>query len=412
MSVQATITCVIFVITILLLVFKPIPIIITGAIIPTALALFGIIKADTAFADFTNSTSIFMICFCIIGSAFFKTGLADFLGTKIIGVLGKNEKGLLAGTGIVAGGLSAFLNDTGSTACMMPIVSSMAEKAGVKRSRLLLALSYFASLGGCITLAGTTPHIVANGILKDNGLPEFAFFEYAKIGVPLLIVGILYMMFVGVKLLPDRDIDVNVDGTKDYNLKKMPYCAAIFVFTILAMATEVIPIMLAGVIGSVLVVLTGCITMDEAIKAIPVSSVFLVGGVFPISKALVSTGAAEFFVTQLSPVLAGFSPLALLGGIAALQLLITQFLMNSSATVLVLPIALMLCQAAGINPLAGAMVVSICASGVFASPFGAGNNLIVMEAGGYTIQDFVKCGLPLVVLFGIVTTVLCAVIYL
>lgn len=200
MSVQATITCVIFVITILLLVFKPIPIIITGAIIPTALALFGIIKADTAFADFTNSTSIFMICFCIIGSAFFKTGLADFLGTKIIGVLGKNEKGLLAGTGIVAGGLSAFLNDTGSTACMMPIVSSMAEKAGVKRSRLLLALSYFASLGGCITLAGTTPHIVANGILKDNGLPEFAFFEYAKIGVPLLIVGILYMMFIGVKL--------------------------------------------------------------------------------------------------------------------------------------------------------------------------------------------------------------------
>ena len=78
MSVQATITCVIFVITILLLVFKPIPIIITGAIIPTALALFGIIKADTAFADFTNSTSIFMICFCIIGSAFFKTGLWIF----------------------------------------------------------------------------------------------------------------------------------------------------------------------------------------------------------------------------------------------------------------------------------------------------------------------------------------------
>ena len=95
MSVQATIACVVFVITILLLVFKPIPIIITGALVPTVLALFGIIKADTAFADFTNSTSIFMICFCIIGSAFFKTGLADFLGTKIIGVLGKSEKACL-----------------------------------------------------------------------------------------------------------------------------------------------------------------------------------------------------------------------------------------------------------------------------------------------------------------------------
>lgn len=411
MSTQAIITCVIFVITIFLLVAKPIPIIVTGALIPTVLALFGIIKADTAFSDFTNSTNVFMICFCIIGSAFFKTGLADFLGTKIIGVLGKNEKGLLAGTGIVAGGLSAFLNDTGSTACMMPIVSSMAEKAGVKRSRLLLALSYFASLGGCITLAGTTPHILANGLLKDNGLPEFAFFEYAKIGIPLLIVGILYMMFVGVKLLPNRDIQVDVDEAKNYNLKKMPYCAAIFVATILAMATGVIPIMHAGVLGAILVVLTGCITLDDALKAIPVSSIFLVGGVFPISKALVNTGAAEFFVNKLSPILAGFSPIALLAGIAALQLLITQFLMNSSATVLVLPIALMLCQAANINPLAGAMLVSICASGVFASPFGAGNNLIVMEAGGYDVKDFVKCGFPLVVLFGIVATVLCVVFY-
>ena len=95
MSVQATIACVVFVITILLLVFKPIPIIITGALVPTVLALFGIIKADTAFADFTNSTSIFMICFCIIGSAFLRQGLLIFLAQRLSGFWVKMKKACL-----------------------------------------------------------------------------------------------------------------------------------------------------------------------------------------------------------------------------------------------------------------------------------------------------------------------------
>ena len=90
----------------------------------------------------------------------------------------------------------------------------------------------------------------------------------------------------------------------------------------------------------------------------------------------------------------------------------TQFLMNSSATVLVLPIAIMLCQAAGINPLAGAMSVSVCASGAFVTPFGTAPNLLVWEAGGYSVKDYLKCGFPMLIIFGVVTTALCAVFYL
>ena len=95
-----------------------------------------------------------------------------------------------------------------------------------------------------------------------------------------------------------------------------------------------------------------------------------------------------------------------------LMLLTTQFLMNSSATVLVLPIAIMLCQAAGINPLAGAMSVSVCASGAFVTPFGTAPNLLVWEAGGYSVKDYLKCGFPMLIIFGVVTTALCAVFYL
>lgn len=380
MTTQAIITCVILVITMVLLISQKVPLVILGAAIPAALAATGVINAGSAYTEFGNTTIVFFMGLVVVGEAFFKTGLADFIGGKIIGLLGKTEKGLLLGTGLVAGGLSAFLNDTGSTACLMPIVSSMASKAGVKKSKLLMALAFFASLGGTITLVGTTPHIVANGILKDMGLREFGFFEYTKIGLPLLVCGILYMCFCGTKLLPDKDIEIKGgDRTAEYDTKKMVLVAVIFIGVLVAMATSIVPMHIAGVIGAILVVVTG---------------------------------AAEYLVNAISPVLSNLPPIILLGAITFLMLLTTQFLMNSSATVLVLPIAIMLCQAAGINPLAGAMSVSVCASGAFVTPFGTAPNLLVWEAGGYSVKDYLKCGFPMLIIFGVVTTALCAVFYL
>lgn len=413
MSFQAMLTCIIFVITMILLIWQPLHMVILGALIPAVLAAFGLIDPGSAYMEFGNTTIVFFMGLVVIGEAFFKTGLAGFMGSKIIGVLGRTEKGLILGTGIVTGGLSAFLNDTGSTACLMPIVSSMAEKAHIQKSKLLMALAYFASLGGTITLVGTTPHIVANGILKDMNLRELGFFEYTKIGLPLLIMGMLYMCFIGTRLLPVKDIKIKGEGrVSDNNPKKMVLVGVIFVGVLIAMATNIVPMHVAGVFGAILVVLTGCISIEDAIKAFPTSTIFIVGGIFPLSKALVSTGAADYLVTKISPLLADMPPMILIGGITFLMLLMTQFLMNSSATVLMLPIALMLCEAAGINPLAGAMAVAVTASGVFTTPFGTGPNLLVWEAGGYTMKDYFKCGFPLCILFGLATTILCGVFYL
>ena len=412
MSTQAIITCIVFVVTMILLIWQPIHPILIGALVPSVLASFKIIEAKSAYMEFANTTVVFFLGLCVVGEAFFKTGLADYIGGKIIGLIGGTEKGLIVGTGLVAGGLSAFLNDTGSTACLMPIVSSMSEKAKVNKSKLLMALAYFASLGGTITLIGTTPHIVANGILADMKLREFTFFEYAKIGVPLLIAGIIYMIFIGTKLLPVKEIDLGEVKEPVYNKGKMITIALIFLGVVLCMATKVIPMHVAGVFGAILAVLTGCIDIKDAIKSFSATTIFLVGGIFPLSKALISTGAAEYFVNKLSPVLSGMPPVVVIGGIALLMLLATQFLLNSSATVLILPVSILICQASGINPLAGAMAVSICASGVFTTPFGTGPNLLVWEAGGYTMKDYIKCGFPLLIVFWLGTTALCSVFYL
>lgn len=413
MSTEAIITCLIFIIAMILLVWQPIHPVIIGASIPSVLAALNVIPAKTAYSEFANTTVVFFLGLVVVGEAFFKTGLADYVGGKIIGLIGKTEKGIIIGTGIVGGGLSAFLNDTGSTACLMPIVGSMAEKANVSKSKLLMALAYFASLGGTITLIGTTPHIVANGILAEMKLREFTFFEYTKIGLPLLIAGIIYMIFIGTKLLPDKEIKIEKDERKaTQDKKKMIIVSLIFIGVIVCMATKIIPMHVAGVLGAILVVLTGCISVKEAINSFSVTTIFLVGGIFPLSTSLVKTGAAEYFVNKLSPFLSGVSPLILIGGITFLMLIVTQFLLNSSATVLMLPISILLCQAANINPLAGAMAVSIAASGVFTTPFGTGPNLLVWEAGGYTMKDYMKCGFPLLIIFWIITTILCVFIYL
>ena len=133
------------------------------------------------------------------------------------------------------------------------------------------------------------------------GLREFGFFEYTKIGLPLLVCGILYMCFCGTKLLPDKDIEIKGgDRTAEYDTKKMVLVAVIFIGVLVAMATSIVPMHIAGVIGAILVVVTGCISLDEAIKAFPTSTIFIVGGIFPLSKALVSSGAAEYLSTPSS----------------------------------------------------------------------------------------------------------------
>ena len=163
---------------------------------------------------------------------------------------------------------------------------------------------------------------MANGILKDMGLREFGFFEYTKIGLPLLVCGILYMCFCGTKLLPDKDIEIKGgDRTAEYDTKKMVLVAVIFIGVLVAMATSIVPMHIAGVIGAILVVVTGCISLDEAIKAFPTSTIFIVGGIFPLSKALVSSGAAEYLVNAISPVLSNLPPIILLGAITFLMLL-------------------------------------------------------------------------------------------
>lgn len=412
MSTQAIITLCVFVAVIILLIWKPIHPIVIGASIPTVLALTGVLDPATAFSDFANTTVIFFMSLLVVGGAIFKTGLADFIGEKIIGLIGRSEKGVILGASFVAVLLSSVLNDTGTTGCLIPISGAMGRKAGVHLSKIYMALAFFASLGGTITLIGAGNHIVAQGFLENLGMEGFSFFEFTPLGLPIAIAGFIYMYFFGIRLLPDREVSEEKDvALAEKKPAKMVIVAIVFLFIIYCMASSLLAMHLAAAVGAILVVLTGCISVEDAVKQFSVSTLFLVAGIFPLSTAMSSSGAAEYIISALSSNLTGLHPFFVVAFTFALAVVGTQFMMGTSLTAILAPIAILIGQTCNVDPHALVMCVALGTSAAFCTPFGTGPNLLVWETGGYEFKDYFRVGLPMTVIFYIMGTVLIYLIY-
>lgn len=297
MTWQMIVVLALFVWVFVALIWKVADPIIVGISIPTVLALTGIVNAGKAFADFSNTTCMFFMAIFVLGRAIMKTGLADFIGSTVINLIGKTENRLTISVAAVASGMSAFLNDTGTTGCLMPIVAAMAQKAKVNLSRVYMTLAFFASMGGTITLVGTTPHIVASGLLEKAGYAGYGFFEFTKVGLPITIVGGLYMYFIGSRMLPDIKSDFDkVPQTAERNVRGMIITFAVFALLVISLATKLMPFHLAAILGSIIVIVTKCITVEDALDSFSMPTLFLVAGIFPLSSAMSSTGVAKMFV--------------------------------------------------------------------------------------------------------------------
>ncbi len=169
-----------------------------------AVALTGIVEPEDVFAGFANPAVITVWAVYIVSGGLFKTGVAEILGKSILRLAGNSETRLIAVIMIACGVISAFMNNVGATAMLLPAVVSISKETKVPVSKLLIPLSFSSLLGGSLTLIGTPANILATNILADNGLPTFGFFDFTVIGAIVFLVGILYMVFIGRHLLPER----------------------------------------------------------------------------------------------------------------------------------------------------------------------------------------------------------------
>lgn len=195
---------------------------------------------------------------------------------------------------------------------------------------------------------------------------------------------------------------------------KAPVAAAVMILMILAMVCDFIPVtpVMAVIAAALLMVFTGCFrSVDAAYKTINWESIVLIAAMMPMSIALEKTGVSKIVSETLVESLGAIGPYALLAGIYFTTSLMTMFVSNTATAVLMAPIALAAAQQTGVSPYSFLFAVTLGASMCFASPFSTPPNALVMKAGRYTFMDYVKVGLPLQVIIGIVMTFLLPVLF-
>ena len=577
-----------------------------------ALMMFGILSPAEALSGFSNPVVIVMVGLFVVGGAIFQTGLAKKISGKMMNLAGNSELRLFLLVMLVTAFIGAFVSNTGTVALMLPIVVSLAARARMNVSRLLIPLAFSSSLGGMLTLIGTPPNLVIQETLVEAGYEPLSFFSFAPVGVICIAVGMVVLLplsqwFLGKKSssdghgrrkskslhelvreyhLTDNLVRVKVDAdslacgktvseldihnryaltvyevrrektmqsgllktvnqrlagpqtelqsgdiiyiigekaqtskfVSDYRLAvvetqesepeeggaqldfydigiaeivmmptsrlvnrklkesgfrskyhinivgvrrkgqyimdnlaelrlhggdvllvqgtwenisrlnrdeedwvvlgqpleeaekvtldyKAPLAACIMLLMIALMVFDFIPVapVTAVMFAGVLMVLSGCFrNVEAAYKTINWESIVLIAAMLPMSVALEKTGASALVSRTLAESLGHYGPYALLAGIYFSTSLLTLFISNTATAVLMAPIALSSAAQMGLSPYPFLFAVTLGASMCFATPFSTPPNALVMQAGRYTFMDYVKVGLPLQVIVGIV----------
>lgn len=388
----------------LLFVTELVPLAVTAMGSAIALGLLGVLTPKEVFSGLSNSTVVLFAGMFVVGAAMFRTGLAQTIGVTVVRKSGSGEKRLMVALMTITIIISAFSSNTATVACLMPVVIQICAAARIPVSTQLMALAVAANVGGTITMIGTPPNILMSAALESSGLAPFGFFEFAWIGIPLSIVGIIYMVTIGSRLCPRNMVEVDVDESivgETHDKKKMMICAVILLGVILAMVfskTIHVPMQMAAIIAALACVLTGCLTEKQAYQGIDWVTIFLFAGMLPLASAMDKTGAGKLIADTVVGVIGSNpSPYLIVTAMFILSCGLTQFMSNTAAAALLAPIGISIAQSIGVSPYPVIMAIGIAASCAFTTPVATPPNTLVLNAGRFRFMDYVKVGVPLVI---------------
>lgn len=383
------------------------------------LSYHGVLNIKQAFAGFIDTNVILFVAMFIVGGALFETGMANKVG-GVITRFAKTEKQLIFTIMVVVGLMSGVLSNTGTAAVLIPVVIGVAAKSGFSRSRLLMPLVFAAALGGNLSLIGAPGNLIAQSALQNIG-GGFGFFEYAKIGLPMLICGILYFLTIGYRFLPNNATGGEVGSVgeqRDYSHVpqwKQRLSLVVLIATILGMIFEKkigVSLAVTGCIGALVLVVSGVLTEKQAYKAIDSQTIFIFGGTLALAKALEMTGAGKLVADYVIGMLGqNSSPFMLLIAVFALSVVMTNFMSNTATTALLVPVSLSIAAGMGADPRAVLMATVIGGSCAYATPIGMPANMMVLSAGGYKFVDYAKAGIPLIIVSIIVSLILLPILF-
>ena len=207
-------------------------------IVLLALAISGVIPMSRAIEGFANPAVITIAAVLVLSGGLYRTGIANLLGAQVMQFAGASPVRLTAVMMLTAGLMSGVMNNIAATALLLPVVLDIARRLGMRPSRLLIPLAFASLLGGMTTLIGTGPNILLSTILERSGQGEFGLFSFTPVGAAALVLGILYMILVGRRFLPDRRTNndtsmTEVDLRERYALDESIFCLRIPEFSAL-----------------------------------------------------------------------------------------------------------------------------------------------------------------------------------
>ena len=169
-----------------------------------ALVFTGLLPEDKAFEGFGSDTVIMILGLLILTAALERTGVVELAGRAVLRHAGKDPDRLLWIVILVSAGIGAFISNTASTAFFLPMVFGIAKKSGISASKLLMPLAFSAILTSSVTLVSTSSNMVVSGMIKRYGMPPMGMFELAPVGIPIAVVGLIYI-FLARRFIPERE---------------------------------------------------------------------------------------------------------------------------------------------------------------------------------------------------------------
>lgn len=395
----AVLSLIIFTFCIILFIWDKLPMATTAILGCVLMVIFKICNFKTAFAQCASSTVILTIGVMMIGAAISETGLAATIGAWIVRVSKGSETKLIIGTYLVSAAMSAFLTNSAVLAIFIPIIMGLsAANDKIKAKDLIMPIAYGCVIGGASTLVGSTQQMTAQGLLEESGARLFKTFDFTLVGGVLVILGLVYCLtagrFLGDKIWgkrPDDDADYDLHPVAaNYKKSKMIIMAVIFLLTVVFYITEWIPLAITSSSAAILCIITGCIPQKKAFTAVNWNIVGRLAGCLGLAKALESAGGTKLIAQAFSNVVGdSLSPFLLFAILVLLVQVVSEFMSNSTAILIVLPIVLSIAPQLHLNPYSFALGITL-ASGVALSCPLASSTLGMSMSVGYKFNDYFK----------------------
>ncbi len=395
------ISLIILVCVIVLFIVRIIPNAVTACLGCLLFALTGVCTLKDAFSGFSNSTVLLMFGMMVVGIAMMDTGAAKLIGKYVAKVSAGKEKLFIFLAGTVSAFLSTFLTNTAVIAIFLPIISSVSQSnKSMSRKNMTLAVTLGAMFGGVCTLVGSTPQLTANGILAEMYGQELKMFDFMLPGLILVAVYMGYVLTIGHKIgnrvwgNTEEKVEEGVVSAVEEEIvvdkKKLVIMLIIFVLTLILFIGAWIDAATTAIIAALLCFITRCTNQKSVIKNMDWSVVFILAGCLGIATGIKNGGVGDLMKDALTKVVSpDIHPILIFAIFVAATMIISNFITNSTAVIITLPIALALCSSYGLNPIPFTLGIVYAANLTFSTPLANAQTAMTLVA-GYKFSDYIR----------------------